>query len=677
MDKIKIIFLIFSLSACLLFVGCDLLFGIEVDHECVYSDWYEVEPSTCSKSGREERTCIICYETVTRSIAKKDHSPVFLDKSDATCIEIGRESGSYCEECMVILSGLEEIAATGHIEVVDPAVEATNDKPGRTEGKHCEKCGEVLIKQTTIFFGSFAAPEKYHSNYAYTTLLELDNGRNIASFYNEIDDAASNFHTSLNDAKYRKNGEDDVYYLADLTFSDNGINSEEAMTALSAYVKDHPLYYWISTYILYTDSFITVRVDEEYADGEIREQINIQLYGAIEQYVMALDGESSEYGITLGLHDFIISGADYAYQSDGVTPSIDRSAHNVLGVLLEGEGVCESYAKAFQLFLNYYGIDNVYVSGYAGEPHAWNLVMLDDNRWYWYDLTWDDQPSKMLGVTHNYFCVSSSEFVDWGDGRTSVSKKFEHDHTPHNPGNMGLNYTYEIPTVSDIPYDYDGLMIRDEIIIKDELSYVLVGFNKLALISINREGEILIPETLNYRGSDLRVVCIGKYEEEKGVFVGGSIIEYVQGANLHIDVTSIYIPSTVEFIWDFAFDYCNTIKSFDVSADNPVFTSRDGVLFTKSLYTLIKYPLAKYGSSYTVPSKTVEIAFNAFGDGGNVFCPKHLRTLTIPSTVEVIGGANGGKGYRNERPASVSDIVYLDGYVDRLYKMLGSGLKIK
>ena len=40
--------------------------------------------------------------------------------------------------------------ATGHTEVVDPAVEPTETTEGKTEGKHCSVCGEVLVAQENI-----------------------------------------------------------------------------------------------------------------------------------------------------------------------------------------------------------------------------------------------------------------------------------------------------------------------------------------------------------------------------------------------------------------------------------------------------------------------------------------------------------------------------------------------
>lgn len=673
----RILALVTIIFVCLLITGCELLFGGFEEHACVFNEWEIVEEATCEEAGEEERYCVICYETETRTVPKLSHTPADYEAIAPTCTEKGSTAGKYCSECMVILSGIEEIEATGHNEVIDPAIPVTDDAPGRTEGKHCSTCGEILVKQLSIFSGNYSDPGRYHGDYGYESLLLLENGEKMAEFYREIDLAATEFHSSLNDAQTKKNGGNDIYYMAEICYSDNGITGEEAISAWCAYIKDHPLYYWMSSKLTYSDQQITVIVDDEYIDGEVREQINADIYNAVEEYVLLLEGEGAAYGITLGFHDVIIKNADYAYEADGVTPSDKNSAHNILGVLLEGEGVCESYAKAFQLLLNYCDIENIFVTGYSGENHAWNLVQLDDGRWYWYDLTWDDQPSRMMGVRHNYFCVTDDSIVDWYDGGIEGDTAFIEDHTPSAAGGTGVNYTYELPARADTPYDYDGLMLRDEIIVQSGLSYVLVGFKSLALIKIETEGDVVIPEVLTYGGDGYSVVAIGSYDKDSGLLGSGSIIDYDSTNRVHLDVTSISIPERVEFIWDFAFDKCYTIESYTVSEDNQHFASVDGVLFTKLLYTLVKYPLAKNLSSYTVPEVTVEIAFGAFGDGGNVFCPEYLDILRIPSNVEVIGATGGNRGFRNAKPENPAEVTMIAGYEERLISMLGSGLRIE
>lgn len=674
----KIIFLLISLiCVCFVFSGCNILLDLMAPHTCIYSEWKVLEEPTCTKKGLEERYCLECFDEQIRQTNFADHIPATFSGLDATCTEEGKTAGQYCSECMAILSGIERIDPIGHIEVTDPAISPTDTTPGRTEGKHCSTCGEVLVKQMSVFSGNYSVAEKYHGNYAYNSLLSLENGNKLTAFYNEIDSIASDFHNSLNDAKIKKSNGKDTYYVAEINYADNGISSNEAIATWSAYVKDHPLYYWMSSGLTYTNEYITLVVNDEYADGEIREQINSDIYKTVEEYVLFASQGGDTYTVTLGFHDIIISNADYAYENDGVTPSSDISAHSILGVLLEGEGVCESYAKAFQLLLNFCGIENVFVTGYSGEPHAWNLVQLDDGEWYWYDLTWDDQPNRTLGIRHNYFCVTDDTLVSWSDGGSGKSTAFLEDHIPDVPEGEGINYNYALPDRAEQPYRGSEPILRDTIIEKDGLSYVLIGFNSLSLIQIECEGEVVIPETVAYQGGSYKVVCIGKYDCENNILTSGSVIEYDKTAKDNLDVTSIHIPSSVAHIWDFAFDYCYTIEQITVSAESEYFTSFDGVLFTKSLYTLIKYPLAKEEFSYTVPSQTVEIAFNAFGDGGNVFCPEYLSELIILEGVEIIGAYGGSFGFRDNMPIDPDEITTISGYIDRLAAMFGSGLTIK
>lgn len=69
--------------------------------------------------------------------------------------------------------------------------------------------------------------------------------------------------------------------------------------------------------------------------------------------------------------------------------------------------VCEGYAKTFQYILNIKEIDNLYVIGNAnGGGHAWNVISIG-NKWYYMDLTWDDQKD---GYGYTYTCMPASLF---------------------------------------------------------------------------------------------------------------------------------------------------------------------------------------------------------------------------------------------------------------------------
>ncbi|MGC9151789.1 MAG: leucine-rich repeat domain-containing protein [Microbacter sp.] len=93
-------------------------------------------------------------------------------------------------------------------------------------------------------------------------------------------------------------------------------------------------------------------------------------------------------------------------------------------------------------------------------------------------------------------------------------------------------------------------------------------------------------------------------------------------------LTSIPIPSSVTSIGSYAFAYCSGL--FTVDANNPNYSSNDGILFDKNQTTLIQFPTSKTGS-YAIPSSVTSISDNAFGHCSG------LTSITIPSSVTFIG----------------------------------------
>ena len=662
MNGFKLLFLSLLLSSMMLFVGCESFVDLflepdeivddddlttdfeddtdeinddEEEHLCVFGEWETVSSPSCTKNGKEARYCLSCFDSEIRDVPKIEHEVV-----------------------------------------IDSKTEPTDGVPGKTEGKHCSVCGLVIQRQEYIYSDDYTNPTKYSSDYAYNYLLvNYDNGSDMQAFYDEIDVAMELFHSSSLDAKSKIVSGNAFYYAAELDFSPFSLKTEEAIAVWSAYRIDHPLYYWMSNRVSYISNILTVGVFEDYADGDLRVEYNSMLYDVVERYMDVLDGRGSNYQIALTFHDGIILSADYAYESDGVTPQDDAYAHNILGVFLYGEGVCESYTKAFQLLLNYCDVDNIYVAGYANENHAWNLVKMDDGEWYWFDLTWDDTPKHGLGIKYSYFCVNDTDNVKIFDGSVDGFGTFIQDHAPNKPIDFGIDFNYSIPKRSSCRFDYEGPTLREKIIEIDGLSYVICGSDTCALIDIDAEGHVVIPETITYMGFDYTVAMIGSFEN--GKIVSGPVVKAEDKTYITPEIISITIPKTVKVIWDYAFIYAKTVEYYIVDAENDVYCSEGGVLYTKNFYTLIQYPFGRGDKSYRVSSSTAEIAYGAFGDGGNVFCPKNLKKLEIGANVEVYGACHFGRGYRDSIPSNESEIITITGYLEKMKKIFGFGLVIE
>ncbi len=86
--------------------------------------------------------------------------------------------------------------------------------------------------------------------------------------------------------------------------------------------------------------------------------------------------------------------------------------YDAYSFLLEGTGVCQSYALLARYLLRQLGIAAECVVS-DGLRHEWNLVMIG-GEWYHMDITWDDRNDDgLLGqVDHRYFLGSDSDFRD-------------------------------------------------------------------------------------------------------------------------------------------------------------------------------------------------------------------------------------------------------------------------
>lgn len=97
------------------------------------------------------------------------------------------------------------------------------------------------------------------------------------------------------------------------------------------------------------------------------------------------------------------------------------------------------------------------------------------------------------------------------------------------------------------------------------------------------------------------------------------------------NLTSITIPASVTSIGDSEFSYCSSLTKIAVDPDNPNYVDVDGVLYTRSMNTLIAYPVKKAETSYTIPDSVTGISNSAFSGCAN------LTNVTIPSSVAQIG----------------------------------------
>ena len=96
------------------------------------------------------------------------------------------------------------------------------------------------------------------------------------------------------------------------------------------------------------------------------------------------------------LHDYLANTISYQYTAN------DQNAYSAI---VEGETVCAGYARAYQDLLSRLGIRCWFVTGYAGQAHAWNVLWLDGECVYT-DVTWADQETF---IRYTYYNISKEQ----------------------------------------------------------------------------------------------------------------------------------------------------------------------------------------------------------------------------------------------------------------------------
>ena len=100
------------------------------------------------------------------------------------------------------------------------------------------------------------------------------------------------------------------------------------------------------------------------------------------------------------------------------------------------------------------------------------------------------------------------------------------------------------------------------------------------------------------------------------------------------NLKSITLPSTFNSFGMWVFWDCYSIEKYDVSPDNPNFTSVNGILYSKDLKTLVQYPAGKTDKELSVPEGTEMLGFASCEGALN------LEKVVIPSSVKMLDGAS-------------------------------------
>ena len=402
--------------------------GTALGHVHVYNvknngDYYYVDSPTCQHGYIYYYSCE-CGERGTETwddgnIGNHNYKTSYFWLENNTKVS----ATAYClNGCGSIVS--EEVGTTYSVEI-EPT--STSDGVGcYTTLPFDNDCFWTQTKRVVITYASVDVTG--NSVYGYNDLINFNNGEAMQDLYDNLYNASMEFSKSTKDVSTSFDG---LYVIEVADFGSLYLTAEEALSVWKIFYIENPGFYWLANTVWTSGNNLLLSIDESYANYSYREQCDKAVYDMVQDCKDYLENADNEIEKAKLVHDFIVNRIDYAYEADGVNPQDDIWAHNIIGAAMYEYGVCETYAKTYLYLCLLNGVDCIIVTGYAGGPHAWNYICIND-KWYAVDCTWDDQP---YGVIYNFFGVSKQDFSD---------------HTPDKPNYNNGTFLYNLPELNDI-----------------------------------------------------------------------------------------------------------------------------------------------------------------------------------------------------------------------------------
>lgn len=371
-------------------------------------------------------------------------------------------------------------------------------------------------------------------NYGYSALIS-DKQR---EFYNRMEEDTSKIADNADSTgKYPI----EIMYVSSPSFTEADIR-----IVLEAFLMDNPQIFWVDNSFSYsTQNGVTSVQLYSPIDNETKNEYSSRLESVMNSLISAMPKGLSEFDRELYLHDYLIKICEY---NKDVSSSYDNwIPFTIYGAMVNGNAVCEGYAKAMEYMLARVGIHCVTVNGYGKETlHKWNIVNIE-GLWYHLDATWDD----ISTVTYDFFNVDD-ETISYDHTKSdNFSNLSIEDICGDTKNPYAAMFNLDVPECSSMKYNYynqKASLLKDYSSENDsEISKALAK----AADSKKSAFYIKVEDSINYKDAlnDLFYRYPYKYSD------------YVSGANKLISGTKL--ASDVSFIQKERFSVIELILKYE------------------------------------------------------------------------------------------------------------------
>ena len=213
---------------------------------------------------------------------------------------------------------------------------------------------------------------------------------------------------------------------------------------------------------------------------------------------------------------------------------------------------------------------------------------------------------EVIGLNAFYCCTSMNEIIVSPENEiyTSIDGVLFSKDTKtlinYPKGKSGSEYTVPDSVTSLEAYSFFSCDSLERVFIPDSVTQI----GDCAFYECSNLTEIPIPKTIKSIGERVFENC----EKLTSIIIPDTVTSIEERAFYCCsEMTSIFIPASVSSIGNNAFGNCDKLKEITVSDDNKYYTSKEGVLFDKSMSKLICYPEGKEGTSYTIPESVTSL----------------------------------------------------------------------
>ena len=228
--------------------------------------------------------------------------------------------------------------------------------------------------------------------------------------------------------------------------------SEHLTAVYAAFNRDYPEVFWLSgeirtnTGVNYSVSGNTISFTQTVgfvvkADGyDVRSAVyadkTLDIYQeienvnqAVENILNGIENNATRYEKVKYFNTWLTKNNCYA-------TVIGENSRDCRGALLGQYGnsayapVCEGYARAFKVLCDRAEVPCLLVSGFAKEPHMWNMVQMENGNWYLVDVTWNDP--VISGKTDKVSGGENEKYLLVGENTVIDGEAFGASHTVNN-----------------------------------------------------------------------------------------------------------------------------------------------------------------------------------------------------------------------------------------------------